>query len=83
VTTASGYRAIPTDLPAHGGALEESGVSARCGAHVTKHLWAWNSRRSSCRARRKAAQIYEVKEENGAILANIEAELTYEFGGRG
>jgi toluene monooxygenase system ferredoxin subunit len=80
VNFGSGYRAIPPICPHMEEPLEESGVVAHCVLTCTKHLWAWNLETLEPQGEtEKPLKTYEVKEENGAILANIEGELTYDF----
>ena len=80
VNYGAGYRAIPPICPHMEEPLEESGVVARCVLTCTKHLWAWDLATLEMQGEtEKPLKTYDVKEENGAILANIEGELTYEF----
>jgi toluene monooxygenase system ferredoxin subunit len=75
-----GFRAIPPICPHMEEPLAESGVIARCILTCTKHLWAWNLKTLEMQGEtERPLKIYNIKQENGAILANIEAELTYEF----
>jgi toluene monooxygenase system ferredoxin subunit len=67
VNYGEGFRAIPPICPHMEEPLAESGVVARCILTCTKHLWAWDLR------------TLETQGENGALLANIESELTYDF----
>jgi toluene monooxygenase system ferredoxin subunit len=60
--------------------LAESGVVARCILTCTKHLWAWDLRTLEMQGEtERPLKTYETKQENGAILANIESELIYDF----
>lgn len=80
VNYGSGYRAIPPICPHLEEPLEESGVVARCVLTCTKHLWAWDLATLEMQGEtEKPLKHYEVKEEDGAILAKIDEELTYEF----
>jgi toluene monooxygenase system ferredoxin subunit len=80
VNYGGGYRAIPPICPHMEEPLAESGVVARCVLTCTKHLWAWNLETLEMQGEtEKPLKTYEVKVENGAVLANIEEELTYEF----
>ena len=55
-------------------------VVVRCILTCTKHLWAWDLRSLEMQGEtEKPLKTYETKQENGAILANIEGELTYDF----
>lgn len=75
-----GFRAIPPICPHMEEPLAESGVVARCILTCTKHLWAWDLRTLEMQGEtQKPLKTYEIKQENGSILANIEDELTYEF----
>ena len=80
VNYGSGYRAMPPICPHMEEPLEESGVVAHCVLTCTKHLWAWNLETLALQGEtEKPLKTYDVKQEGGAILANIEEELTYEF----
>lgn len=80
VNYGEGFRAIPPICPHMEEPLAESGIVARCILTCTKHLWAWDLRTLEMQGEtEKPLKIYETREENGAILANIESELTYEF----
>jgi toluene monooxygenase system ferredoxin subunit len=60
--------------------LAESGVVARCILTCTKHLLAWDLRTLEMQGEtERPLKTYQVKQENGALLANIEGELTYDF----
>jgi toluene monooxygenase system ferredoxin subunit len=75
-----GFRAIPPVCPHMEEPLAESAVIARCILTCTKHLWAWNLKTLTMQGEtEKPLKTYEIREENGAILADIEDELTYEF----
>ena len=68
------------EQPANGNRGAESGVVVRCVLTCTKHLWAWDLKTLEMKGEtERPLKTYEVKQENGAILANIEEELTYEF----
>ena len=76
----SGFRAIPPICPHMEEPLEESGVVVRCILTCTKHLWAWDLSSLDMQGEtEKPLKTYEIKQENGAILVNIEQELVYEF----
>jgi nitrite reductase/ring-hydroxylating ferredoxin subunit len=80
VNYGSGYRAMPPICPHMEEPLEESGVVAHCVLTCTKHLWAWNLETLALQGEtEKPLKTYDVKQEGGAVLANIEEELTYEF----
>ena len=75
-----GFRAIPPVCPHMEEPLAESAVIARCILTCTKHLWAWNLKTLTMQGEtEKPLKTYEIREENGAILADIEDELTYKF----
>ena len=80
VNYGSGYRAIPPICPHMEEPLEESAVVVRCIMTCTKHLWAWNLSTLEMQGEtERPLMTYEVRQENDAILVNIENELTYEF----
>lgn len=75
-----GFRALPPICPHMEEPLAQSGVIARCILTCTKHLWAWDLRTLELKGdTEKPLKIYETKVEHGALVANIEGELTYEF----
>ncbi|MFJ5486252.1 Rieske 2Fe-2S domain-containing protein [Hansschlegelia beijingensis] len=76
----SGFRAIPPICPHMEEPLDESGVIANCVLTCTKHLWAWNLISLDMLGEtEKPLKTYEVKEEDGKLLAYITEELTYDF----
>ena len=80
VNYGEGFRAIPPICPHMEEPLAESGVVAQCILTCTKHLWAWDLRTLEMQGEtEKPLKTYETKQEHGAILADIESELTYEF----
>jgi toluene monooxygenase system ferredoxin subunit len=80
VNYGAGFRVIPPICPHMEEPLEESGIVVRCTLTCSKHLWAWNLKTLEMQGEtEKPLKIYESKEENGAILANIDNELVYEF----
>ena len=80
VNYGAGFRAIPPICPHMEEPLAESGVVARCILTCTKHLWAWDLRTLEMQGEtERPLKTYEVKHKNGALLANIEGELTYDF----
>jgi toluene monooxygenase system ferredoxin subunit len=80
VNYGEGFRAIPPICPHMEEPLAESAVVARCILTCTKHLWAWDLRSLEMQGEtEKPLKTYETRQENGAILANIEGELTYDF----
>jgi toluene monooxygenase system ferredoxin subunit len=55
-------------------------VIANCALTCTKHLWSWDlSSLDMLGETERPLQTYEVKLENGDILAFIDKELVYEF----
>jgi len=82
VNYGAGIRAIPPVCPHMEEPLEQSGIIARCVLTCTKHLWAWNLQTLEMQGEaEKPLKTYETKKENGAILAKIDGELTYDFEG--
>ena len=76
----SGFRAIPPVCPHMEEPLEESGVIAQCALTCTKHLWSWDlSSLNMLGETERPLKTYEVKLEDGDILAFIDKELVYEF----
>jgi nitrite reductase/ring-hydroxylating ferredoxin subunit len=74
-----GFRAIPPLCPHMEEPLEESGVIANCALTCTKHLWSWDLNSLDMLGEtERPLQSYEVKLENGDILAFIDKELVYE-----
>jgi toluene monooxygenase system ferredoxin subunit len=75
-----GFRAFPPVCPHMEEPLEESGIIANCVLTCTKHLWSWNlSSLSMLGETERPLGIYEVKEEEGKILAFVDKEIVYEF----
>jgi toluene monooxygenase system ferredoxin subunit len=80
VNYGEGFRAIPPICPHMEEPLAESGVVARCVLTCTKHLWAWDLRTLKKQGEtERPLKTYEIKQEDGILLANIENELTYDF----
>ena len=80
VNYGEGFRVIPPLCPHMEEPLEESGIIVRCVLTCSKHLWAWNLKTLDMQGdTEKPLKTYESKQENGAVLANIEGELTYDF----
>lgn len=77
----SGFRAMPPICPHMEEPLEESGVIANCVLTCTKHLWAWNlaTLEMDGGETEKPLKTYDLKEEDGRLLAHIAEELTYDF----
>jgi len=80
VNYGEGFRAIPPICPHMEEPLAESGVVARCVLTCTKHLWAWDLRTLEKQGEtERQLKTYEIRQENGVLLANVENELTYDF----
>ena len=80
VNYGEGFRAIPPICPHMEEPLEESGIVARCVLTCTKHLWAWNLQSLDMQGEtERPLRTYEIREEEGALFARVEGELTYEF----
>lgn len=80
VNYGEGYRAIPPICPHMEEPLEDSGVVVRCVLTCTKHLWTWDLKTLEMKGEtEKPLKTYDIKIEDGSILANIEEELTYKF----
>lgn len=76
----SGFRAIPPLCPHMAEPLEDSGVIADCKLTCTKHLWSWDlGSLDMLGETERPLKTYEVKLEDGEILALIDEELVYEF----
>jgi toluene monooxygenase system ferredoxin subunit len=80
VNYGEGFRAIPPICPHMEEPLAESGVVAQCVLTCTKHLWAWDLRTLEMQGEtERPLKTYDIKQENGILLANVENELTYDF----
>ena len=80
VNYGQGFRVIPPICPHMEEPLEQSGIVARCVLTCTKHLWAWNLQTLDLQGEtERPLKTYDLKEENGELLARIDGELTYEF----
>ena len=80
VNYGEGFRAIPPICPHMEEPLEESGIVARCVLTCTKHLWAWNLQSLDMQGEtERPLKTYDIREEEGALFARVEGELTYEF----
>ncbi len=77
----SGFRAMPPICPHMEEPLDESGVIANCVLTCTKHLWAWNlaTLEMDGAETEKPLKTYDLKEEDGRLLALVDQELTYDF----
>ena len=75
-----GLRAFPPVCPHMEEPLEQSGVVASCALTCTKHLWSWDLRTlAKLGETEKELQTYQVKQENGDILAFVDKEILYDF----
>ena len=75
-----GLRAFPPVCPHMEEPLEQSGVIAGCILTCTKHLWSWDLSSLAMQGEtEKELQTYQVKQENGEILAFVDKEIVYEF----
>ena len=75
-----GFRAFPPVCPHMEEPLEQSGIVAGCVLTCTKHLWSWDLKSLAKQGEtEKDLQTYQVKQENGEILAFVDKELLYEF----
>lgn len=75
-----GYRGFPPFCPHMEEPLETSGMLAHGCLTCSKHLWQWDLRSGELIGEtEKALLFYDVKQDGGDILANIEQELSYEY----
>lgn len=80
VNYGTGFRAVPPVCPHMEEPLEESGVVANCILTCTKHLWAWNLLTlDKLGETERPLRTYEVKQENGDVLAFVDGEILYDF----
>ena len=80
VNYGQGFRAVPPVCPHMEEPLEESGIVARCVLTCSKHLWSWNLETLELQGEtERPLKTYQLKQEAGVLLANIEQELVYEF----
>ena len=80
VNYGQGFRAVPPVCPHMEEPLEESGIVARCVLSCSKHLWSWNLETLELQGEtERPLKMYQLKQEDGVLLANIEQELVYEF----
>ena len=74
------FRAMPPICPHMEEPLAESGVVADCVLTCTKHLWAWDLTTLDKQGEtEKPLQCYETKAEDGAVFADVDKEIVYEF----
>ncbi len=80
VNYGTGFRVVPPVCPHMEEPLEESAIVASCVLTCTKHLWAWNLMTLEKQGEtEKPLKLYEVKEENGEVMAFVDGELLYDF----
>src|SRR5262249_23379616 len=81
VNYGEGFLVIPPICPHMEEQLEESAIVVRCAMTCSKHLWAWNLKTLEKQGTEteKPLAVYESKEEGGAIYADVDKELVYEF----
>jgi len=80
VNYGQGFRAVPPVCPHMEEPLEESGIVARCVLTCSKHLWSWNLETLELQGEtERPLKMYQLRQEDGVLLANIEQELVYEF----
>ena len=80
VNYGTGFRAMPPICPHMEEPLAESGVIANCVLTCTKHLWSWDLRSlDKLGETEKPLKTYELKQEDGRLLAQVDTELTYDF----
>ena len=76
------FRAYPPMCPHMEEPLAESGVCKLDVMTCTKHLWQWNLRSGegvSPPENSRQMLMYDIKQEDGQLLVNIESELEYDF----
>ncbi len=75
------HRAFPPFCPHMEEPLEQSGVCDASGKLTCiKHLWSWELASGTPQGEaEKALLLYEVKQEGGDVLVNLEKELKYEY----
>lgn len=75
-----GFRAFPPFCPHMEEPLAESGLLDGGRLTCSKHLWQWDLRTGDVLgAAEKPLLFYQIKQENGDVLAFVEAELTYDY----
>ncbi|MEQ1710834.1 MAG: Rieske 2Fe-2S domain-containing protein [Hyphomicrobium sp.] len=80
VNYGAGFRVVPPVCPHMEEPLEESAIVASCMLTCTKHLWAWNLMTLEKQGEtEKPLKLYEVKEEDGELMAFVDGELLYDF----
>ena len=76
-----GFRCFPPFCPHMEEPLEQSGLLEGGMLTCTKHLWQWDLRTGAMVGQaEKPLLTYEIKRDGDDILADIETELTYEYG---
>lgn len=80
VNYGAGFRVVPPVCPHMEEPLAESAIVASCVLTCTKHLWAWNLMTLEKQGEtEKPLKLYEVKEEDGELMAFVDGELLYDF----
>lgn len=76
-----GFRVFPPICPHMEEPLADSGLIEGKVLTCTKHLWQWDLATTKMEGTEteKPMHFYEVKQENGDVMAFIEAEHVYEF----
>ena len=75
-----GFRAFPPVCPHMEEPLEQSGIVAGCVLTCTKHLWSWDLKSLTKQGETEEnLRTYELKLENGDILAFVDKEILYDF----
>jgi len=75
-----GFRAFPPFCPHMQEPLVDSGMLDKCVLTCSKHLWQWNlSSGERVGISERDMLFYDVKEEDGALLVDLESELVYDW----
>ncbi|MDX1422652.1 MAG: Rieske 2Fe-2S domain-containing protein [Kiloniellales bacterium] len=75
-----GFRAFPPFCPHMQEPLVESGMLDKCVLTCAKHLWQWNlASGERVGISERDMLFYDVKEEDGALLVDLESELVYDW----
>ena len=75
-----GFRAFPPFCPHMHEPLVESAMLDKCVLTCAKHLWQWDlSSGERVGISEKDILFYDVKEEDGTLLVNVELELVYDW----
>jgi len=80
VNYGNGFRVFPPLCPHMAEPLDESGIIEGETLTCSKHLWQWDVRTGEKQGMaEKDLLSYEVKCEGNDVMANIEAELVYDY----